>query len=789
MLSSPPIRFAARSQGDDVTTRIPGARIPASMAVVSSLLRKPRTASAGHCATPSSRFRTFAVALRRGCAFVAVMLAALLSTTTFSDAQQSDTVTLNFVNADIDAVVKAVGEITGRNFLVDPRVKGTVNIVSAQPVPRSLVYPTLLSALRMQGFAAVESDGITKIVPEAEAKTQAGPVARATVSASGDRIVTQVIPLRYESAAQLVTVLRPLVTPNNVISAYIPNNAIIVTDYADNVKRIDRIVASLDLPPAGEPMLVHVKNASAIDVAALVNRVLSENAPTGASAQLEAQQRVALVPDPRSNSILVRADNPARGARVRQLIEQLDTPSRTGGNVFIVYLKNAEAAQVAETLRGLYGGERANGPSTPITTTTSVPMATPGTAATTTTSLGASAAATSPLATSATTSQPTAFSAGGAMIEADSANNALIIMAPEPVYNNLRAVIDRLDTRRAQVFVEALIVEVSSDKAAEFGIQWQVLTGASPKRNGVQGIGGTNFGARGSGQNIIDASVNLGSLGNGLNLGVINGSITIPGLGVISNLGLLVRALESDSTANILSTPTLLTLDNEEARIIVGENVPFITGQYATTGTTATVQPFQTIERRDVGLVLRVKPQITEGGTVRLGIYQEVSRVEDNSAAGPILSKRALESSVVVDDQQIVVLGGLIQDTMNDGTQKLPYAGDVPVFGSLFRYDNRSRTKTNLMIFLKPTIVRGSKDGHELTSERYDYLRGEQSRMALDPRWFWKDPTVPELPPQGTMPGTPQGAASGTPGATTLPLPAPPATPQPTPSGERPHNP
>ncbi|HEX6793252.1 MAG TPA: type II secretion system secretin GspD [Casimicrobiaceae bacterium] len=734
-----------------------------------------------------------AVALRRGLVFGLVLLAALLSTTTASDAQQSDTVTLNFVNADIDAVVKAVGEITGRNFLVDPRVKGTVNIVSAQPVPRSLVYPTLLSALRMQGFAAVESDGITKIVPEAEAKTQAGPVARATVGASGDRIVTQVIPLRYESAAQLVTVLRPLVTPNNVISAYIPNNAIIVTDYADNVKRIDRIVASLDLPPAGEPMLVHVKNASAIDVAALVNRVLSENGPTGASAQLEAQQRVALVPDPRSNSILVRADNPARGARVRQLIEQLDTPSRTGGNVFIVYLKNAEAAQVAETLRGLYGGERANGPSTPITTTTSVPMAASGTAATTTTSLGASTAATSPLATSATTSQPTAFSAGGAMIEADTANNALIIMAPEPVYNNLRAVIERLDTRRAQVFVEALIVEVSSDKAAEFGIQWQVLTGASPKRNGVQGIGGTNFGARGSGQNIIDASVNLGSLGNGLNLGVINGSITIPGLGVISNLGLLVRALESDSTANILSTPTLLTLDNEEARIIVGENVPFITGQYATTGTTATVQPFQTIERRDVGLVLRVKPQITEGGTVRLGIYQEVSRVEDNSAAGPILSKRALESSVVVDDQQIVVLGGLIQDTMNDGTQKLPYAGDVPVFGSLFRYDNRSRTKTNLMIFLKPTIVRGTKGGHELTSERYDYLRGEQSRMALDPRWFWKDPTVPELPPQGTMPGTPQGATSGTPQPTPLPQPSPPATaqpaPRPTPSGEPPHNP
>jgi len=675
-------------------------------------------------------------------------------------AQDTDGVTLNFVNADIDAVVKAVGEITGRNFLVDPRVKGTVNIVSARPVPKSLVYPTLLSALRMQGFAAVESDGIVKIVPEAEAKTQAGLVLQGRATAGGDRIVTQVIALRYESAAQLVTVLRPLISPNNTISAYIPNNAIIVTDYADNLKRIDRIVASLDQPPSGEPMLVHVKNASALDVVALVNRVLTENAAPGA--QAEAQQRVALVADPRSNSILVRADNPARAARVRQLIEQLDTPSHPGGNVFIVYLRNADAAQVADTLRGLYGGERPATPASPVAPTTGTAPFAPNAAATTTT-LGASGPATGPLATNATTGSSTAFAAGGAMIEADTANNALIIMAPEPVYNNLRAVIERLDTRRAQVFVEALIVEVSSDKAAEFGIQWQVLTGAARRNSNLQGIGGTNFGARGSGQNIVDASINLGSLGNGLNLGVINGTITIPGLGVISNLGLLVRALENDTTANILSTPTLLTLDNEEARIIVGENRPFITGQYATTGSTSTVQPFQTIERRDVGLVLRVKPQITEGGTVRLAIYQEVSRVEDNSAAGPILSKRALESSVVVDDEQIIVLGGLIQDSMTDGTQKLPYAGDVPFFGSLFRYDNRSRTKTNLLIFLKPTIVRGTRGGHDITTERYDYLRGEQLKLAPDTRWFWKDPTVPELPPQGTIPGTPQPAPNGEP--------------------------
>jgi general secretion pathway protein D len=733
------------------------------MAVVSSLMRPPNPAIAGVFATRLSRLRIWSRALPL-CALLVIGTPTLAQGAPDTVAPDTaDTVTLNFVNADIDAVVKAVGEITGRNFVVDPRVKGTVNIVSARPVPKALVYPTLLSALRMQGVAAIESDGVVKIVPEADAKTQGGPVQRGAVGASGDRIVTQVVALRYESAAQLVTVLRPLISPNNTIAAYIPNNAIIITDYADNLKRIDRIIATLDQAPSGEPMLVPVRNASALDVVALVNRVLTENAGVPGT-PVEAQQRVALVADPRSNSILIRADNPARGARVRQLIEQLDTPARAGGNIFIVYLKNAEAADVAEMLRGLYGGERSVTPAGYAAATPGAPVAMPG-ATSAATGFGVSPAATSPLVTTTPSGAPAAFAAGGAMIEADIANNALIIMAPEPVYNNLRAVIERLDTRRAQVYVEALIVEVSSDKAAEFGIQWQVLTGAGRSGNNLQGIGGTNFGARGSGQNIIDASVNLGSLGQGLNLGVINGSISIPGLGFISNLGLLIRALENDSSANILSTPTLLTLDNEEARIIVGENVPFITGQYATTGTTATVQPFQTIERRDVGLVLRVKPQITEGGTVRLGIYQEVSRVENQSSAGPILSKRALESSVVVDDQQIVVLGGLIQDTLNDGTQKLPYAGDVPLFGSLFRYDNRSRTKTNLMIFLKPTIVRGTSDGHAITSERYDYLRGEQREIAPDPRWFWKDPTLPELPPQGTMPGTPQATPIGQPEA------------------------
>ncbi|MBS0328167.1 MAG: type II secretion system secretin GspD [Proteobacteria bacterium] len=665
----------------------------------------------------------------------------------------SDSYTLNFVNADIDAVVRAVGEITGRNFLVDPRVKGTVNIVSARPVPKSLVYPTLLAALRMQGFAAVESDGVVKIVPEAEARTQSGTLTRGSAAgsaAAGERIVTQVIMLRHESAAQMVTVLRPLVSPANTISAYIPNNAIIVTDYADNVKRIDRVVASLDQPP-GEPMLVRVRNASALDIVATLDQLLAPRPGQPGTADLS--RGVTLVADARSNSVLIRSDNAARSAEVRTLVEELDTPQRAGGNVYIVYLKNADAAQVAETLRGLYGENQKSTPFAFPAPSPSPQGAAQAASLTGSTAMAPSAAATSPLQNAGANASPSAFSAAGAMIQADVANNAIVIRAPEPVYNNLRAVIERLDTRRAQVYVEALIVEVTADKSSEFGVQWQTLTGAT--KGNIQGIGGTNFGARGGGTNIIDASVNLGSLANGLNLGIINGTVTIPGLGVISNLALLIRALESDSSANILSTPTLLTLDNEEARIIVGQNVPFITGQYATTGSTSTVQPFQTIDRKDIGLVLRVRPQITEGGAVRLSIYQEVSAIQDNSAAGPILSKRALESNVIVDDDHIVVLGGLIQDNASTATQKLPWAGDIPIFGSLFRYDSRERQKTNLMIFLKPTIVRGPVGGAEVTSQRYDYLRGLQQQNAPAPAWFWKDPTAPQGPtPYLTPPGS-----------------------------------
>ena len=654
-------------------------------------------------------------------------------------------VTLNFVNADVEAVIRAVSEMTGRNFVIDPKVKGTINIVSAKPVSVALVYPTLLSALRLQGFAVIEGEGFVKVVTEADAKQQGGAVVTGGATGpGGDRLVTEVIPLRYESASQLVAVLRPLITPNNTIAAFPSTNALVITDYSSNLKRIERIIASLDQPPAGEPVIVPVRYASAIDLVTVLNK-LALDAVAGA-ATADAQQRVTMVADPRSNSIIVRSDNSGRVARVRQMIEQLDTPGRPGGNIFIVYLKHAEAARVALTLRALLsGGSDVTMPTTPTLATAS---GSTGTTSGTNTQASNPQQNVASTAGGSTTSSAPGFTAGGAAIQADPTNNALIIQAPEPIYNNLRAIIDRLDIRRAQVYVEVLLVEVTADKAAQFGIQWQALTGIG--KSGIQGFGGTNFGSRDSGNNVISASANLNSLGQGLNVGILNGTVTIPGLGEIVNLAFLARALETDGNANILSTPSMLTLDNEEAKIVIGQNVPFITGSYAQTGSSQSVTPFQTVERKDVGITLRVRPQITEGGSVKLGIFQEVSRIDPSqysltNPAGLITYKRAVESSVIVDDGQIVVLGGLISDEFADDTQMVPLLGNLPLIGWLFRYDNRGRKKTNLMVFLKPTVVRNGQSAEALTQGRYEYLIGEQKRATPVPRLFWNDTSQPEL--------------------------------------------
>jgi len=652
----------------------------------------------------------------------ALLLLALLAGAGRAWPADPELVTINFVNADIEGVVKVVSEVTGKNFVLDPRVKGTINVVSSRPVSRTVFYDIFLAALRIQGYAAIEDRDIVQIMPEAEAKRYRTPTRgpQDSPQSARDLIQTHVFTLRYESAAQLVAVLRPLITPNNTIAAYPATNTLVITDYAGNLQRIGKIIESIDRPNSTEPELIALRYASALDVAQIVNRVSSETVQAG-----EAAHPLTIVADARSNSLVVRAASPARLFRARSLIALLDTPTSASGNVHVVYMKNAEAVKVAETLRAIYLGEGA--------------AATPRAALTP----AAATAQAAPL-LAQPVSAPAAAPLVAGIIQADPATNAVIINAPDAIYNNLRAVLEKLDVRRAQVYVEALIAEVTADKAAEFGVQWQTLDGVN--RDSVRAIGGTNFGD--AGQNIIGITQNLATAGRGLNIGVVKGKVTIPGIGEVINLGVLVRALESDVNANILSTPTLLTLDNEEAAISIGQNVPFITGQYALSGGATTPTPFQTVERRDVGLTLRVRPQISESGTVRLQIYQEVSSVQDTTnSSGIITNKRAVASTVLVDDGQIVVIGGLIQDTVSDGMEKVPLLGDIPFLGALFRYKTRSQTKTNLMIFLRPTLVRDSARADGLATDRYNYILGEQQRNKPAPDAVLPDMQAPTLPP------------------------------------------
>lgn len=641
---------------------------------------------------------------------------------------EEETVTLNFVNAEIESVVKAVGLISNRNFILDPRVKGTVNIVSSKPVARGLTYQILLSALRLQGFSAIEAGGITKIVPESDAKQNFSLTGGKGIKASGDRIVTQVYPLQNESATQMVPILRPLITPNNTISAYAGTNTLVITDYADNIRRINMIIEAIDQANYGEVAVIKLQYVSALDLAQILGRLLGEAtvAPAAAPqiAGTETGQRFVVMPDVRSNSLLIRSDSPARIARARSLIGQMDVPGSQTGNINVVYLRNAEAVKLAETLRAILSGE--NKPAIPAAS-----LAAPGQPA------------------SATPAAPSSGASTGSTIQADPQTNSLIITAPDNVYNILRAVIDKLDARRAQVFVEALIVEVTTDKAAEFGIQWQAPLGSGGNNNAV--VAGTNFGTGGS--NIVNLNTGKVLPNAGFNLGLLQ-RLTIGGQ-EITGLTALARMLESDANANILSTPNLLTLDNEEARIIIGKNVPFITGSYAQpTGTVtgATVSPFQTIERKDVGLTLKVKPQVAEGGTVKMQIYQEASSIQDTSnAAGVITNKRSIESTVLVDDGQIIVLGGLIQDDVRDGLDKVPGLGDIPILGSLFKYESRKHVKTNLMVFLRPRVLRNATAAATLTGDRYDYIRNEQAHSATGPHLFLPNtppPLLPELKPQ-----------------------------------------
>ncbi|MEO7710589.1 MAG: type II secretion system secretin GspD, partial [Caldimonas sp.] len=458
--------------------------------------------------------------------------------------------------------------------------------------------------------------------------------------------------------------------------------------------------------------------------------------------------------DQRNNSLIVKTSNPARMSTVRALVAKLDQPAQGSGaqgNVWVVYLKNADAVKLATVLRAAYGGGSggaSSGGTTPGSTSQTQnanQLNTSGTAG----ASGASPQTTTPLNSAAGPST-------GGFVQADPASNALIITAPEPMYRQLRAVIDQLDSRRAQVYVESLIVEVDPSQTVDFGIQWQAL--GNPNSSYIGGAG-TNFGSAGNilgTQGAATALETLAGLGTGGNIGIIRNFGGANGFG----LAAIARALSTQADTNILSTPNLVTLDNEEARIVVGQNVPFITGQFTNTGTSLT-SPFQTIERKDVGITLRIKPQIGENGTVRMTIYQESSSVATSTAvgtdnAGPTTNKRSIESTIVVDDGAIMVLGGLIEDKFDITRAKVPVLGDIPYIGALFRSENRSRRKTNLMVFLRPVVMRDQASSDRISLDRYDYIRGQQQASQPPPSSILRineAPILPPIRPQDTTPG------------------------------------
>ncbi len=723
----------------------------------------------------------------------------------------AEPVTLNFANADIEAVARTMATITGRNVVVDPRVKGQINLVAERPVPPAVAFDQFLAALRLQGFTVVEAAGLYKVVPEADAKLQAGSVGVSQggtgTTLQGGQIATQIFKLNFENANNLVPVLRPLISPNNTINVNPGNNSLVITDYADNLQRIARIVAAMDVANATDVEIIPLHHAVASDLLPLLTRLVEGGTATGGGAaaapgQSDTSFKTTLLAEPRSNAIVVRAANPARVAQIRSLVARLDQPAAPGssaatGNIHVVYLKNADAVKLAVTLRaamGAMGGASAGGGgassasgglASALSASTSASQGTGlsnngsalggGSSA----GLGSGASVTS----ASTSNQPST----GGFIQADPSTNSLIITAPDPLYRQLRAVIDKLDGRRAQVLVESMIVEVKSNKLAQFGVQWQGAFGS--KNDGVLGAIGTNSGVAGG--NIITltgalagvttgtgttATNPLSSIGGGLNIGLaprINGQYY---------LGALANFLQNSGEANVLSTPNLLTLDNEEAKILIGSNVPFLSGSYANaTSTSGTVNPFNTVERKDVGLVLKVRPQINENGTVKLAVYQEVSKIDDstrNDPNGATTSKRSIESNVLVEDGGIIVIGGLLEDDYSQGEDKVPVMGDIPVFGNLFRSENRKRTKTNLMVFLRPIVVRDTHVSDALMLDRYEAIRALQQNTQPEDRVMLRGVSeAPVLPAMRGDAGTPPRMLTSQPQAGTAPAPVPVPTP------------
>lgn len=615
--------------------------------------------------------------------------------------------TLNFPDIEVEAAARVIADLLNRPVLVDPRVKGKLTLYTEQPVTPAQAMAVFVTGLRGLNLAMIESNGLLKILPEADAKLQSSTVRVDAASArAGDPVQTQVFKLVHESGANLVPVLRPLIAANNTINYIAGTNVLVITDYASNLQRLGQLISALDQAGATDVEVIRLQHVLATEVAPLVQRFSDEaggTATAAAAGSTPAASRGSssggsgpgIVADGRINALLVRAPHPARLAAIRALVARLDQPGTSGlagSNVHVIYLQHTEATRLATVLRAAFPAESSgasggsSSPSSPQGSGGGVGGgSSPGVSAASGCSSSSSegSGANSKASTAATTG-PAAPVTGG-HIQADPASNSLIVTAPEPLFRQLRAVIDQLDTRRAQLYVESLVVEVDASKALDVGLQWKQIF------------------------NISATTTDL-------------------------TLGTVAQALQSMSGTNILSTANLVTLDNEEAKIVVGQNVPFVTGSYTSTSSST---PFQTIERKDVGLTLRIRPQIGPNGAIRLSILQESSSVASTTTpgttnAGPTTNKRAIESTVMVNDGKIIVLGGLIEDGYTTQADQWPVLGEIPVLGAFFRTLSRSRSKTNLMVFLRPVVMPDEEGSSRLSLDRYDYMRSRQQALPAD---------------------------------------------------------
>jgi general secretion pathway protein D len=588
---------------------------------------------------------------------------------------KAEDVTLNFSDADLVAVINSVSQITGKNFIIDPRVKGKITVVSAKPLNKDEVYNVFLSILQVHGFATVPTKNAIKIIPDATAKQDATPFTDSPNSPE-DQLITRVLKIEHINSAQLVPILRPLVAQQGHLAAYAETNVLIISDRASNIRRMERIVAEMDKNLDSDIEIIKLKHAFAAEVVRLLSS-LSNASPEQKSA---GGRGVKFTADERTNSIVISGEKSSR-LKYRAIISDLDSPVESSGNTHVVYLRYAEAKNIADILNSV-GKE-----------VIKAEAKNSGTA-------GAG------------------NSAETVSIQADETSNALVITAPASVFPSLRSVIQQLDIRRAQVHIEAIIAEVSLDTSSELGVQW-VIDGSN-KGNPVFS---SQLPAGGSSISSVAAGVAQGTVPDGLTLGL--GRVR-DGAGL--NFITLIRALTTDTETNLLSTPSIVTLDNQEASIIVGQNVPFVTGESTSSGTDGTTNPFRTIERQDVGTTLKVKPQINEGNTITLDIDQEVSTVSQaaTSAVDLVTNKRAIKTAVQLEDGQLLVLGGLIDDTVINVEQKIPGLGDIPFLGALFRSSTSRRIKQNLLVFIRATIIRDPELARDLSQRKYNFMRDVQ---------------------------------------------------------------